>query len=127
MSVAYLDTHVAVYLHDGLIEELSSDAKRRIENSDLLISPIVLLELEYLFVRKKIGIDPKSILAALSDTFGVGICAFAFSTVVLESLNVSWTSDPFDRLIVGHAAANRTSSLVTRDRLIRAHYTGSVW
>ena len=53
MSAAYLDTHVPVFLHDGLIEELSIEAKRLGEANGLLISPTVVLELEYLFQRKR--------------------------------------------------------------------------
>ena len=127
MSAIYLDTHVAIYLHDGLTEELSSEAKRRIDDSDLLISPMVVLEFKYLFVRKKVSVDPKSLLAALAATFGVGVCALPFASVVFESLDLDWTTDPFDRLIVGHAAANRMAPLITRDRLIRHHYPGAVW
>ena len=70
MSVAYLDTHVAVFLHDGLLEELSSEAKRQIEASDLLISPMVFLELEYLFERQRITVDAKEMFTILSNDFG---------------------------------------------------------
>ena len=119
--------YVAVYLHDGLIEELSDEAKRRIDSSDLLISPIVLLEFKYLFMRKKISVDPKSLLAALATTFGVAVCPFPFGSVVFESLDMDWTADPFDRMIVGQAAANRRSPLITRDRVIRQHYGNAVW
>ena len=127
VSTAYLDTHVAVYLHDGLIEELSSQAKRHIEENDLVISPIVLLELEYLFTRKRISIDSKSMWATLATTFGIAVCPFPFAGIVHESLDLHWTTDPFDRLIVGHARANASSPLITRDRLIRRHYQNAVW
>ena len=66
MSIAYLDTHAAVFLHDGLLEEFSSEAKRQLEANDLLISPMVLLEFGYLFKRKKIGVDAKAVFTALN-------------------------------------------------------------
>jgi PIN domain nuclease of toxin-antitoxin system len=127
VSIAYLDTHVAVFLHDGLLEELSSAAKLAIENNELLVSPMVVLELEYLHARKKISVNARALTAALAETFGVAVCAFPFPAVVSESLGQEWVSDPFDRLIVGHAAANRNSPLITRDRLIRRHYASAVW
>ena len=127
MSIAYLDTHVAVFLHDGLIEDLSSAAKREIENNDLLISPMVVLEFEYLQARKKISADARALTSALAETFGVAICSFPFPAIVHESLSLEWVTDPFDRLIVGHAAANQSSPLITRDRLIRRHYANAVW
>jgi PIN domain nuclease of toxin-antitoxin system len=127
VSIAYLDTHIAIFLHDGLVEELSSAAKREIENTELLISPMVVLEFEYLHARKKISVDARTLTATLAETFGVAVCSFPFPAIVYESLSLEWASDFFDRLIVGHAAANRSSSLITRDRLIRRHYSNAVW
>ncbi len=48
-AVIYLDTHVVVWLFSGRTELLSSRAVNAIENHDLLISPIVSLELQYLY------------------------------------------------------------------------------
>ena len=83
--IAYLDTHAAVWLHDGLVERLSAEAKRRIEASDLLISPMVLLELQYLFDRQRTGVEPMPMYAYLQATFGVGLCSYAFPGIVLEA------------------------------------------
>ena len=127
MSVAYLDTHIAVFLYDGLIEELSNEAKRFIESNDLLISPMVVLEFDYLFRRKKISIGAKTLYATLSATFGIGLCALPFARVADEAVDVDWTTDPFDRLIVAQASANHGARLITRDRMIRKHYHNAVW
>lgn len=124
---AYLDTHVAVWLHDGLIERLSSAAKRQIEASDLLISPMALLELQYLYDRKRVGLEPIRILDYLSSTFGAGLCHFPFPAIALEALALDWTSDPFDRIIVAHAKANGDSPLITADTQIRRRYHQAVW
>jgi PIN domain nuclease of toxin-antitoxin system len=48
-SVVFLDTHITVWLYAGLIEKISQTAKKTIEANDLLISPMVKLELQYLF------------------------------------------------------------------------------
>jgi PIN domain nuclease of toxin-antitoxin system len=127
LSIAYLDTHVAVFLHDGLLEEFSSEAKRQLEANDLLISPMVLLEFSYLFKRKRIGVDAKALFIALNTSFGVGLCPFAFAAVTHEALDMDWTQDPFDRLIVAQATVNHHAKLITRDRSIRRHYGNAVW
>jgi len=76
MRTAYLDTHVAVWLHDGLVERLTVEAKRQIEKNDLFLPPMALLELQYLFDRKRIGVEPIQISTCLQATFGVNLCAY---------------------------------------------------
>jgi PIN domain nuclease of toxin-antitoxin system len=127
LSIAYLDTHAAVFLHDGLIEEFSSEANRQLEANDLLISPMVLLEFAYLFKRKKIGVEAKALFTALNTSFGVALCSFPFAAVAHEALDMGWTEDPFDRLIVAQAQVNHQAKLITRDRLIRQNYGNAVW
>ena len=43
-----------------------------------------------------------------------------------RDLGITWTRDPFDRIIVAQAKI-RNSALVTRDREIRLHYSKAVW
>lgn len=124
---AYLDTHVAVWLHDGLVERLSAAARKQIEAHDLLISPMVLLEFQYLRERKRIGIEASELFAYLNATFGVGLCTFPFPAVAQQALSVGWTADPFDRIIVAQAKANHDAPLITADTQIRRHYDSAVW
>lgn len=124
---AYLDTHVAVWLHDGLVDRLSAAARREIEAHDLLISPMVLLEFEYLRERRRIKADPRELFAYLNAAFGIGLCTVPFSAVALEALSVGWTADPFDRIIVAQAKANRDAPLISADAQIRRHYERAVW
>jgi PIN domain nuclease of toxin-antitoxin system len=127
VSIAYLDTHVAVYLHDGAVEELSKEAKRQIEGNDLLISPMVFFEFDYLFRRKRVSAGAEEIYRNLNADFGVALCSVPFARVTWEALNTGWTNDPFDRLIVAQAIANHRAPLITRDRLIRQNYTQAIW
>lgn len=124
---AYLDTHVAVWLHAGLVERISAEAKRRIEGNDLLISPMVLLELQYLYDRKRIAVEPVSLYSDLTSDFGVVLCGFPFPAVAMEALSAAWTSDPFDRIIVAQARANHRAMLITADTNIRRHYERAIW
>jgi PIN domain nuclease of toxin-antitoxin system len=127
VSVAYLDTHVAVFLHDGLTEDLSIEAKRLLEANDLLISPMVFLEFDYLYKRKKVGVGARALFTTLNAAFGVAICRFPFAAIAQEAIDIGWTMDPFDRLIVAHAIANQGSVLITKDRLIRRNYQNARW
>lgn len=127
MSAAYIDTHIAVYLHDGLVEKLTNSAKREIEDCDLLISPMVLLELDYLYTRKRINVPAKEMYATIHTDFGVTMCRLAFAIIVSEAIGIDWTSDPFDRLIVAHARANKEAALITKDETIRKNYSKAVW
>jgi PIN domain nuclease of toxin-antitoxin system len=85
------------------------------------------LELDYLFQRKRIRVDAAAMLSVLNACFGVSLCQLPFAAVVLESLKHTWTTDPFDRLIVAQAGANHGAMLITRDRLIRQKYTNAIW
>ena len=51
----YLDTHVILWLYEGLIEKLSTHAVQLIEENDIIISPILQLELTYLHETKRIN------------------------------------------------------------------------
>ena len=55
--IAYLDTHAALRLSDGR-GKIGRDAAQLIRRADLLCSPIVFIELEYLFNLSDLGIVP---------------------------------------------------------------------
>ena len=126
MSV-YLDTHVVAWLYSGARGKLSKEAVRLIETKQLLISPMVVLELRYLQQRKRVSSDPGAVMAHLSSRLGLQICHLPFSATVQESLHISWTMDPFDVLIVGNAIANHKAQLITADQHILTNYPQSVW
>jgi PIN domain nuclease of toxin-antitoxin system len=123
----YLDTHVAVWLHAGAVEHLSPNAKREIEQNELLISPMVFLEFQYLYERKRVAVKPDLLYAYLNATFGISLCSLPFPAVAREATTVHWTHDPFDRIIVAQALANSQERLITADRRIRHHYDRAVW
>ena len=68
----------------GLLSRLSAEAKRQIEANDLLISPMVLLEFQYLYDRKRIGVEPIPLYTYLNATFGVDLCSFPFPAIATE-------------------------------------------
>ena len=125
---AYLDTHVAVWLAYGETANLTPAAKQAMTATNLLISPMVLLEMEYLFeLKKKIGLSAEDMQRKLEAEVGVRVCGLSFPAIARVALHEKWTGDPFDRLIVAHAKANVLSVLISADRLIRQNYIRAVW
>ena len=53
--IAYLDTNVVVWLAQGNLTRISPKAQRVLEETALLISPMVLIELEYLYEVNRIN------------------------------------------------------------------------
>lgn len=122
----YLDTHVVAWLYAGRVELLPDAARQRIEESDLLISPMVSLELQYLFEIGRTAEPAGPVLEALSGEIGLRVCSLSFTRVVSEALANAWTRDPFDRMIVAQAEA-REAALVTADETIHANYSRAAW
>ena len=122
----YLDTHVVLWLREGLLHRLSRTARRLIEENDLLISPMVRLELQYLFEIKRCSSAADVILKELQSEIGLAICDLPFDLVASKATEVIWTRDPFDRLIVAHALC-RGAPLLTRDASIRRRTPIAVW
>ena len=122
----YLDTHVIVWLYAGDVERLSERTKELINDNDIYISPIVALELQYLFEIERITETSQTIVADLSDRIGLSICNQNFVKVVNGALQHSWTCDPFDRLIVANAAIHN-NILVTKDQRILENYNKAIW
>lgn len=125
--ISYLDTHVAVFLHAGDASRISAKAQNQIESTDLLISPMVLLELEMLYDKGTIKFSPSQILADLSQQIGLSVCQLPFSQVVRSAATIKWTREPGDLLIVANALANNSAPLVTKDERIRSGYNNAIW
>lgn len=114
----YLDTHIVIWLAGGESSRLSEPVRQLIRNSDLLISPTVALELQVLHEIGRITDDVATVLGDLERSLDLKVCSRSFTSVVEHAVGVSWTRDPFDRLIVGQAAAG-SNILITKDVLIR--------
>lgn len=126
MFVTYLDTHVVAFLHHLSTGKLSRLAQELVDNGGLRISPIVVLELSLLHEIGRIGVAPAKILQDLGATHGLEVCQTPFTDVVGSAATLTWTRNPFDRLIAGQAAANR-AALITKDQTILRHYPRAVW
>jgi PIN domain nuclease of toxin-antitoxin system len=92
----------------------------------MLASPIVLLELEYLREVGRLAATPQTVIAELKRRVGLEIQNRSLEAVAEQALDLDWTRDVFDRLIVAQAALDG-AALVTTDRTIRKHYPKAVW
>jgi PIN domain nuclease of toxin-antitoxin system len=122
----YLDTHVVAWLFAGEHARLSPAGRRALEDHDLLVSPAVLLKLQFLFETRRTATAAAAVVQDLADRLGLGVCDLPFPGVAREALAHTWTRDPFDRLIVAQAAM-RATPLLTKDRTIRRRYTPAFW
>lgn len=124
--LVYLDTHVVAWLYARLTAYLSETAKELIGSSELYISPIVQLELQYLYETGRTSEDGETVVSDLRQRIGLQRCEKPFTQVIAAAVNQDWTRDPFDRIIVAQAAIT-LSRLITRDETIREHYPHAVW
>lgn len=122
----YVDTHVIVWLYEGLIIKLSNKAQQLIEQHELVISPAVYLELQYLHEIKRVTCRASDIIEELTPAIGLSICDTPFIQIVKTAAQFNWTRDPFDRFIVA-AAQNKEAQLLTKDRQIKQHYIHAIW
>lgn len=121
-----LDTHCAVFLHAGETELFGNTARHLLDTEDLFISPMVLLELQYLYETGKIAFDGKSILDELQGDLGLRVLDRHWYQVCAKALEISWTRDPFDRTITAQALVEG-QRLLTRDRMIREQCSLAFW
>lgn len=124
--MTYLDTHVVVWLFGGEAQRLSNAAVAQIQAEEVLVSPAVVLELQFLHEIKRSKATALKVIERLSAEIGLAICRLPFAAIVEHALDQAWTRDPFDRLIVAHARAN-DAPLITKDERIHRHYKRSIW
>lgn len=116
-----LDTHIAVAFYDGRNGGLSNQARRAIDREIVTLSPAVLLEMEVLHEIGRLREGAAAITAHLRDQLDIRMAGDRFADVARAALALAFTRDPFDRLIVAHAALLK-ASLVTHDTLLGRHY-----
>ncbi len=123
----YLDTHVVLWLYLRKGEGLSSRARQLIEYEPvILISPIILLELDYLHEIGRTTLGSAHVFNYLHQRIDLQVCQKSFIDVVREASQLSWTRDPFDRIITAQSAIDR-NTLITKDKIIQEHYEYAVW
>jgi PIN domain nuclease of toxin-antitoxin system len=98
----------------------------QIESEDTFVSPVVELELTYLYEVKRVTKPAAAPLQALARTIGLEIADIPMAALVQAAVGLTWTRDPFDRLIAAHAIA-ADAPLATADRTILEHLPLATW
>lgn len=106
---------------------ISLRAQEHMKTAPLLISPMVVLEMQYLFEIGKTLRPARDLQMKLEQDFRIHVCGLDFAAVATAALDESWTRDAFDRVIVANAKANNFAYLVTSDRKIRLNYPRAIW
>jgi len=125
--IAYLDTHIVLWLAAGKVNRLSSKARGLLDRAELLLSAMAYLELEYLHELGRTKFHARDLVEKVGHETGLRLCDLPFAEIASAALDEKWTRDPFDRLIVAHAKANGFAALISTDETIRKHYPRTVW
>ncbi len=122
----YLDTHVVLWLFENNLSYISKKALHLIEEQDCYISPILLLEMQYLWEIKRIKFTPQHIYNNLEKLISLKTRSFDLQKIIQQTMHMTWTRDLFDRLIVAQAQLEN-AHLITKDKMILKNYKYSVW
>lgn len=121
-----LDTHVVVWIAGGHSEKITKEAQALIAGAELLISPAVTLELQFLHEIGRVRAPATDAIRTLQRALDVRVAPGSYESVVAAALAESWTRDPFDRLIVAHARL-LGAQLLSRDRRVAGAYAKTCW
>jgi len=125
-TIVYLDTHVVIWLYAGLLDKITDAAKKAIDESDLFVSQMLRLELQYLFEIGRLKVRADTIISSLSKSIGLKISDIAFNQIIDEALKLKWTRDVFDRLLVAEAKTLK-HGIISADRDIQANFKLTIW
>ena len=122
----FLDTHAVIWLYSGQLDLFNPKVLKLINTEQVCISHIVKLEIQYLYEIKRVKYESGIIIDTLIDEIGLMFSDNSFDTIVREAIHLSFTRDPFDRIIVADASINN-SKLISKDRNLKKHYKKTIW
>lgn len=114
------------WLYEGADGRLPSAARELLDSQDLFISPIVELELTYLHEVGRVTEPANAPLNALRKTIGLEVADVSAAALARAAGDLSWTRDPFDRMIAAQAIV-ADAPLLTADRTILANLPLATW
>lgn len=121
-----LDTHLLAWLYAGERRRIPSPVQRRLNQEQLGLSPFVQLELGYLYEVGRVRAPAQAVVDELSQRLELTVADVAAAAVCRTALGLTWTRDPFDRLLSAHATVTGLP-LVTKDETIRQHLPLAWW
>ena len=122
----FLDTHAVIWLYSGQLDLFNPKILKLINTEQVCISHIVKLEIQYLYEIKRVKYESNLIIDTLIDEIGLMFSDNNFDSIVRQALQLSFTRDPYDRIIVADASINN-SKLISKDRNLKKHYKKTIW
>ena len=122
----HLDTHVALWMAAGDARRRLKPIEAMLRKGRLYLSPLAILELQFLFELGRLGTRVEEEVGVLFEDHGVEEAPGDLREIGRQVQGLTWTRDPFDRLIVAHAIAHG-SVLLTADETILAHCPRARW
>jgi PIN domain nuclease of toxin-antitoxin system len=117
---------VVGWLYEGADRRIPAIARELIASGEPRISPVVELELTYLHEVGKVTEPASAPLRALRRAIGLEVADLPAAALIGAAVELSWTRDPFDRLIAAQAVAADVP-LITADRTMLANLPQAVW
>ena len=114
------------WLYEGADRRLPTAVRNLIESSRPFVSPIVELELTYLYEVGRVTEPAAAPLAALRKKIGLQVSDVSAAKLVQAATALTWTRDPFDRMIAAQAIV-ADARLVTADRTILDNLSLATW
>ncbi|MPZ14825.1 MAG: PIN domain-containing protein [Chloroflexi bacterium] len=124
--VILLDTHVLVWLYGGERDRIPTTVQQRLTLEQLGVSPFVQLELAYLYEVGRVRRSAQTVIHELGPRLELVVADVAAGAVCSEAIGLTWTRDPFDRLLAAHATVMNLP-LVTRDETMLRHVPLAWW
>jgi PIN domain nuclease of toxin-antitoxin system len=97
-----------------------------LEAEPVSVSPVVGLELTYLYEIGRVTEPAAAPLGALRRSIGLQVADASLADLVQAATDLTWTRDPFDRLIAAHSIV-AGAPLVTADQTIRKNLPEAIW
>ena len=122
----HLDTHAVVWLAAGELDRFDPFVVPLLQQRGCAISPMVVLELDYLHEIERLKVSGTAIIQDLAAKIGLGMDGSSFAGIIAEAANLTWTRDPFDRIICATARV-AGAPLLTKDGIILANEPSAFW
>ena len=123
-----MDTQIVIWIAAGRTRKIDAGGHYGPSNPQIwLISPMVLIELRYLFEINRLRKPPLAMIDHLNSTWGLKVSDHSFPAIAQAALLETWTRDPFDRLIVAQARSDGYSGLISSDVRIKQNYSKTIW
>jgi PIN domain nuclease of toxin-antitoxin system len=115
-----LDTHFVLWIVTGAARLSSFPWIERYRPWG--VSPVSLLEIQYLAEIGRIEVENPEFTDTLAGDARFVIDEIPMVPLIRRAIELTWTRDPFDRLIAAHSSVRRLP-LCTTDRNLREHHS----